>query len=313
MNASIVRAMLVAWSLHNNGDAAIVYKCIADCGKAHGGEVILAEPDERRVRVRRRTVARLRVVSAQIRQGRVGLRHTRGRAYGRAMRTLDDWILYTSAAILALAMLGSSAEGCLGPPTRALSQSIPRLAPRLVLARMCAHEASLPVGLDEDGDGEIDRWVTHRDHEQTWGDDCYLIHAVLLRGAERMRAQHPRMRLAEAYERYAILYSHGRFLRPPVADGNRWAFDLHPDGHEPAGWHGMPWASARAAWLHAYEHAGEVSSLGLDELDARWHCDEPVTDWGGRMDHSHAQVIGLVPVRCDGYLVNTAYVRPGLR
>lgn len=229
--------------------------------------------------------------------------------------TIDTLALALATLLAALSMLAGGVPGCpASGPRAALSQdTIPRLPPRLVLARMCVHEASLPVGLDDDGDGAVDRWVTHRDHEQAWGDDCLLVHEVLLRGAERLRAQHPRMRLAEAYERFAILYSHGRFLTPPLGDGNRWAFDLHPDAHEPEGWHGAPWGHARGAWLHAYEHASEVAGLTLEALGARWHCEEPVTDWGGRMDHGHARAIGLIEVRCDGYTVNTPYVRPGLR
>lgn len=45
MNAALARAVIIAWSLRNNGDAAIIYECMADCGKDNV-EVILAEPDE---------------------------------------------------------------------------------------------------------------------------------------------------------------------------------------------------------------------------------------------------------------------------
>jgi hypothetical protein len=46
VSATLVRAFLLAQTLNNNGDAAAICACIADCGKAHGVFVLVAEPDE---------------------------------------------------------------------------------------------------------------------------------------------------------------------------------------------------------------------------------------------------------------------------
>lgn len=198
-----------------------------------------------------------------------------------------------------------------------------RRAPRhvdpahLVLARLCAHEASLPLEMDDDEDGDIDRWVTQRDHAITWGDDCWLIHQVLLRGATRMQETNPRSSISSLYVAYAIAYSHDRLLAPPPTDGNRWAVDLHPDGHEPRGWHGgVSWSRARPRWRYVWDYTGFIVRMTLADFEgptALWTCDEAITDWGGRMDHAHAESIGLIEVACDGHTVNTPYVRPGLR
>ncbi len=189
--------------------------------------------------------------------------------------------------------------------------------PHLVLARMCAHEASLPFGRDIDHDGIVDQWTQQRDHDVAWGDDCWLIHHVLLRGAERMRESAPQMSFRARYFRFAVEYSHGRFLAPLPQDTNRWAMDLHPDGHEPMGWHGtVHWSHMRQSWEYAWAYTHLISRMTLDDLQgptALWTCAEPITDWGGRMDHAHADSVGLIEVACDGASVNTSYVRPGLR
>lgn len=38
-----VQAFLLAISLHNNGDAAMIYDCIRDCGKEHGVVVVITD------------------------------------------------------------------------------------------------------------------------------------------------------------------------------------------------------------------------------------------------------------------------------
>lgn len=229
------------------------------------------------------------------------------------MRHIDNMVL----AVFVLSAMLSMSEGCPHAAADRARRAPERMSVHLVLARMCAHEASLPVGLDDDGDGAVDRWVTHRDRSVAWGNDCYGIHAVLLRGAARIREERPGLSLTAAYLTFARQYSSGRFDHPPPTDGNRWAMDLRPQpGHEPAGWHGMPWAAAEPGWRWAWLHTGWVSRMTLADFEgpgAIWSCDEPIHDWGGRMDHEHARAIGLIPVRCDGTSVNDWYARPGLR
>jgi len=185
--------------------------------------------------------------------------------------------------------------------------------PHVVLARMCAHETSLPVWVEDENGA---RWALHRDSTVAWGDDCFLIHQVLLHGAARMRETSPRMSFSARYLAYAIAYSHGRFLVPGTHDGNAWAMDLHPDEHEPARWHGVAWEHARPAWRYVWALTGGIARMTLEDFDgptALWTCSEPITDWGGRMDSAHARSVGLIEVACDGVITNTAYVRPGLR
>ncbi len=212
---------------------------------------------------------------------------------------------------------------------------------QLVLARICAHEASLPI-LDEgdaDGDGDTTEWVRRRVPEMPYGVDCAAIHEVLLRGALHMAAVR-RERLARegraarpldprrAYVRFAHAYS-TRVFEPSESDSNRWAADLRSDGSEPRGWRhdrsvceggvcrivrGPSWTrSGRAAWLHVYALAGELVARGLHDRESWSPCAGPIDDWGGRMDHAHAAEIGLVPVACgaEGSTANTFYARPG--
>lgn len=189
-------------------------------------------------------------------------------------------------------------------PNWASAQS--RMSPHLILARMCAHEASLPVLID----GE---WRQTRHHDRAWGMDCWIIHTVILRGAHRIQHDHPEIALPRAYVIAAQNYSHGRILHPPVTDGNRWAADLRPDGRSPAGWHGLPWPHMRASWLHVYEVAGEIVRTPLEAIDSGatpLHCDGRVDDWGGPLDLEHALSIGLIQVQCDGNPSNLTFRRP---
>ena len=222
---------------------------------------------------------------------------------------LDNMMLYVIAALIACSMMMNACSASAQPP----GPSGERLTPHLMLARMCAHEASLPFGQDDDGDGTVDRWTRQRDHSITWGDDCYGIHLVLLRGAARFRAGAPSLSEEQAYVLFAIAYSHNRMLHPPAYDGNAWAMYLMPGRERPARWRG-PW-SARS-WHVAWTLTGFI--LQLREADyegptALWTCDGTITDWGGTMDHNHARRAGHVEVHCDGQAANTWYVRAGLR
>lgn len=226
-------------------------------------------------------------------------------------RKIDDLLLFVIVLAVALSMAVSSCERVGAAP--ALAQARPALTPHLVLARMCSHEASLPVWVEDELGA---RWALHRDHAAMWGDDCFLIHQVLLRGAERMRETSPGLSFSARYVAYAIAYSHDRFLNPGPRDGNAWAMYLEPNDREPARWHGVPWAHARRAWRYVWGFTDGIARMTLEDFSgptALWTCSEPITDWGGRMDGAHARAVGLIEVECDGVTSNTAYVRPGLR
>jgi hypothetical protein len=222
---------------------------------------------------------------------------------------IDNGLLYIVTALIACAMFLSTCSAHAQPP----GPSGERLTPHLMLARMCAHEASLPFGRDDDGDGTVDRWTRQRDHDVTWGDDCFGIHLVLLRGATRYRESMPSLSESQAYVLFAIAYSHGRMLSPPAYDGNAWAMYLMPGRERPARWRG-PWSAA--AWHYAWNFTGGI--VRLTEADyagptALWTCQGTITDWGGTMDSRYAQSIGHTEVQCDGDAANTWYVRAGLR
>lgn len=212
---------------------------------------------------------------------------------------------------------------------------------QLVLGRICAHEASLPVRDDDDadGDGDHEEWVRRQAHTVTFGADCAAIHEVLLRGAYHMQIaraeraareerEEPPLPAHRAYIMFAHAYSTRVFV-PTDTDSNRWAADLRSDGSEPMYWRrshtvcesdvcrsvrSPAWGrSDRDAWLYVYGLATELVAHGLDDVRTWSPCEGPVDDWGGRMDHEHARSIGLVPVAC-GDVTNTAntfYARPG--
>lgn len=212
---------------------------------------------------------------------------------------------------------------------------------QLVLARICAHEASLPERDedDADADGDLTEWVRRRAPEMAYGADCVAIHEVLLRGAFHMegvrreraaregRSAQP-LDAERAYIRFAHAYS-TRVFTAVETDTNRWAADLRSDGSEPMGWRrdhnvctdgvcrivrGPSWArSGRDAWLYVYALAGELVTRTLDDVESWSYCESPIDDWGGRMDHEHAAAIGLIPVACGaaGSTANTFYARPG--
>jgi len=232
--------------------------------------------------------------------------------------SLDNAILFLVALFVAGAMAFS---GChLGGVSLALAQ--PRgLTPHLVLARVCAHEASLPVHdlEDADADGNTQEWVRRAHPELSWGDDCYLIHEAFLRGAERYRASSPHLSDAERYVMFARNYSERAIDAPIERDGNRWAADLQAGPHEPRGWHGVRWDGVNPrgapveAWRFVWLLTGGIARMGLGEV-AMWSlCEAPVTDWGGTMDGDHAAAIGLIEVECVGQIAaNTPYRRPWL-
>lgn len=217
---------------------------------------------------------------------------------------LDEIVLYAIAIAIAAAMtFGSCSANAQTLPT---GPSGERLTPHLILARLCTHEASMPIDIDG-------RYVQHRDHDALWGDDCYGIHAVILRGAQRMRDANPRLTRAQSYVLFAIAYSHDRLLHPPERDLNRWAMYLMPGATRPQHWRG---AWNPETWRYVWLLVGGIVRMTEDDFegeDAIWTCEEPVHDWGGRMDHNHARSVGLIEVACDGNLANTFYARPSLR
>lgn len=226
---------------------------------------------------------------------------------------IDNIALYTIATLVAFSMMLSTctADAQYALPT---GPSGERLTPHLMLARMCAHEASLPFGRDDDGDGEIDRWTRQRDHDVTWGDDCYGIHLVLMRGAARYRESMPTLSESASYVLFAIAYSHDRMLHPPAYDGNAWAMYLMPGmTHQPPRWRG-PWSTR--SWHHAWDLTGFIMRLTIADYEgplALWRCESTITDWGGDCDSHYAQSVGHVEVQCDGNAANTWYVRRGLQ
>lgn len=191
-------------------------------------------------------------------------------------------------------------------PNCAAAQHQTRPSAHMILARMCAHEASLPIHIGE-------RWVQTRHHDIDWGMDCWIIHTVILREAHRLHRRHPELSIQRLYVTAAVNYSHGRILHPTAADGNRWAAALRVDGRMPTGWHGLPWGHMRASWFHVYEVTAAIVRTPLEALDGGLtplHCDGAVSDWGGEMDREHARSIGLIELHCEGNPSNFPYRRP---
>lgn len=241
--------------------------------------------------------------------------------------------------------IGGPAILCLSLASPGAAQRAPR-APehetmQLALARICVHEASLPVRdeNDDDDDGDRDEWVRRQAHSFAYGADCAAIHEVLLRGAHHMQAARreraaregrvePPLPPHRAYIMFAHAYS-TRVFAPTPTDANRWAADLRSDGSEPMFWRrsrtvcegevcrsvrSPAWGhSDRDAWLFVYSLATDLVTRGLDDVRLWSPCESEVDDWGGRMDHEHARSIGLVPVACGttGNTANTFYARPG--
>jgi hypothetical protein len=212
---------------------------------------------------------------------------------------------------------------------------------QLALARICAHEASLPIRDedDTDADGDVQEWVRRQAPHAAYGADCAAIHEVLLRGAHHMQLSRQERATREgrtepplpphrAYIMFAHAYS-TRVFDPTPTDANRWAADLRSDGSEPMFWrrartvcqddvcrsvHGPIWGHLdRDAWLYVYGLATELVGHDLADVRAWSPCESAIDDWGGRMDHEHARSIGLIPVACGaaGTTANTFYARPG--
>lgn len=73
-----------------------------------------------------------------------------------------------------------------------------------------------------------------------------------------------------------------------------------------------PWSRYREAWLTVLEHATEVSTWTLDDIDEWSVCDGQVHDWGSpRLDRARAERLGLVEVEC-GDTQNDFWARPSL-
>jgi len=226
---------------------------------------------------------------------------------------LDNTVLGLITLLIAAAMFFGSCSTANAQGSTTTGPQGERLTPHLILARLCAHEASLPWGYDSDSDGEIDQWVHQRDHRTPWGDDCWLIHEVLLRGVARLREGGSTLPDDALYVQYAIAYSAGRLLEPREGDTNRWAVYLMPGPTRPQFWGTGRWFVA--GWHFVWELTGEIVALSLDELEAAapFQCDGPVHDWGGRQDGAWSAAHGRVAVHCEGArLANTPYRRPWL-
>lgn len=228
------------------------------------------------------------------------------------MRTKDiDGILLGTITVIIAASLSLRACTAEAQDTGPRGE---RLTRHLVLARLCLHEASMPLGVDENGDGTVDRYVRRHRPEVTWGDDCWLIHQVLLRGAQRLIESGVHLSEEQAYVSYAISYSAGRLLEPRQGDANAWAVYIVPGSERPEHWPRMRWSAD--AWMYVWLLTGGIVRTTLEDFDgplALWRCEEPVHDWAGAMDGSWARSHGRVAVECDGDTANTAYVRPHLR
>jgi len=216
-------------------------------------------------------------------------------------------VLIAMSVVAFLLLFSSECEAQLrGPQGEVLTR-------QLVLARLCAHEASMPWGWDQNHDGVVDLWTLQRDHRTQWGDDCLLIHHVILRGVERMRAHGSELDDEQAYIQFAIDYSHGRLLEPREGDTNRWAVYLMPGPRRPEGWTHGRWSAA--GWRYAWDLVGGVVEMTLEQVADTMQCDGPVHDWGGRSDGAWASAHGRVIVHCrEGlHMLNTPYRRPWLR
>lgn len=173
-----------------------------------------------------------------------------------------------------------------------------RIPSYLALARICVSEAGW--GCFESGDG-------------------LAIHEVLLQGADREEM---------SYVSFARAYS-GRVMGARSHSSTRlaWVSGLNEAGTAPLNWprvttrrmrDGMyrveevpPWSHYRARWMAVLDRAREVVRLSLDGR-AEWSpCQSAVHDWGGTMDRSRAERIGLIPVEC-GETSNDFYARPSL-
>lgn len=179
----------------------------------------------------------------------------------------------------------------------AAGQSV-RIPSYLALARICVSEA----GWDcfESGDG-------------------LAIHEVLLQGADRE---------GMSYVNFARAYS-GRVMGTRSHSSARlaWVSGLNVEGTAPGGWprvttrrmrDGMyrveevpPWSHYRERWMAVLDRAREVVRLSLDSRSEWSPCQSEVHDWGGTMDRSRAERIGLIPVEC-GETSNDFYARPSL-
>jgi hypothetical protein len=172
-----------------------------------------------------------------------------------------------------------------------------RISAHLALARICVSEANWDCFNTGDG---------------------LAIHEVLLRGAERHEM---------SYVAFARAYS-GRVLgaRPHDSDRLRWVAGLREDGRAPDAWPrftfrpdgdvvqvlpGPSWSRYRDRWMQVLDRAREVVALDLSTSSEWSPCESAVHDWGGTMDRSRAERIGLIPVSC-GDTRNDFYARPSL-
>ncbi len=163
---------------------------------------------------------------------------------------------FTAAAILAGSALA---------PARAqvdeLTDWLARERPAHVLTQVCISEASMPERDrgDYDGDGDLTEWINGR-HTHAWGTDCWAIHEVFLRGADRLGA-----RTWRNYMRFAMQYS-DRVFHPAPGSSRPWIAHL-PDSAShaiPEGWP-VEWRrvggmmEARTTWAphhwEAYQYA----------------------------------------------------------
>lgn len=174
------------------------------------------------------------------------------------------------------------------------------ITPQLALATLTWSESGLVSRREVNG-------------QTRWGrdGDMRAIHAVILRGAERMET---------TYLGFARMYAR-RLLGGRGSINRRWLWDLQPDGTAPRGWPETittrgntrahpPWEGFRSRWLNTYERAGEVVGFELRNWPTWGSCEAPPDDWGGAMDHERAERIGLHRLECDDDVQNRFYVRP---
>lgn len=190
------------------------------------------------------------------------------------------------------------------------AHGLERMTPATALGRLLVHEASLPVWNED-----AEEWVSQRTG-RTWGDDVYIIHEVILRGADRTGMPYVDFAQTYAHRMFQPLTDEERTrISVGIAlDGNRWAGFIDPEHLErtPRAWRGPgQWRAHVDAARYAFELAEDVVQYDLDALMDFGMCQAPVDDWGSpRLDHERAERLGLVHVDCGPNTANWGYARP---
>lgn len=164
----------------------------------------------------------------------------------------DTLVLTLAAALVAVSLVGGTCE----------ARAQDRADEALLLARLCANEAGLPLS-----------------------DDCAAIDHVL-----RVRASVSGRTYADVLHRYQ---RNAGALGLDRTDSRRWIAFLSPDGAEPPGWQPrLRWSRHRPRWLALYEQAqairaGEVPSpcdVEPDHWGAPGYLDRPRRAGWSRVD-----------------------------